>query len=268
MIVIRLIGGLGNQCFQYAVGRHLSEIHHTELKIDISEFEIYKLHAYSLNHYNIIENFASSEDMVELKQVREKHLHFDPEILHLPNGIYLHGYWGSEKYFASIAEIIRHDLTVKSSLSGKDKEMAEQITSCESVSVHIRRMDFLPNTYTDQMSECCSLDYYLCSVEHIALTVIKPHFFIFSDDNAWVRENFKLPYPVTLVDHNGPDKNYEDMRLMSLCKHNIIANSTFSWWGAWLNNNPDKIVFAPKKWFTEKARNSSRDIVPDLWIKG
>lgn len=267
MIIIRLIGGLGNQCFQYAVGRHLSEIHHSKLKIDISEFETYKLHAYSLNHYNIIENFATSEDVVELKHVREKHFHFDSEILHLPNGIYLHGYWQSEKYFASIAEIIRHELTIKSPLSGKDKEIAEQIISCEAVSVHIRRVDYLPNTYTEQLLETCSLDYYLYSVEHIAHTVNKPHFFVFTDDKAWVRENFQLPYHITFVDHNGPDKNYEDMRLMSLCKHNIIANSSFSWWGAWLNNNPDKIVFAPNKWFTEKAHSSSKDIIPDSWIK-
>lgn len=267
MIVIRLIGGLGNQCFQYAVGRYLAEIHHTELKIDISEFETYKLHAYSLNHCNIIENFASSKDLVGLKHVREKHFHFDPEISHLSNGIFLDGYWQSEKYFAGIAEIIRHELTVKSQLSGKDRVIAEQIISCESVSVHIRRSDYLPNTYTEQLLETCSLDYYLYSVEHIAHTLNRPHFFIFTDDKDWTRENFQLPYPITFVDHNGPDKNYEDMRLMSLCKHNIIANSTFSWWGAWLNNNPDKIVFAPKKWFTEKAYSSSKDIIPDSWIK-
>lgn len=267
MIIVRLIGGLGNQCFQYAVGRHLSEIHHAELKIDISEFETYKLHAYSLNHYNIIENFASSEDMVELKYVREKYLHFDPEILHLPDGIYLQGYWPTEKYFTGIADIIHRELTVKLQQSGRDKEIADQITSCNSVSIHIRRADYLPNTYAEQLLEPCSMEYYSCSLEHIVGCVEKPHFFVFSDDKAWARGNFKLPYPITFVDHNGPDKNYEDMRLMSLCKHNIIANSSFSWWGAWLNDNPDKIVFAPNRWFTEKAWNSSRDMIPDSWNK-
>jgi len=267
MIITRLIGGLGNQCFQYALGRHLSEIHHAELKIDISEFETYKLHVYSLGHFNIKENFASSKEAAELTRVREKHLHYDPEILNLPDGIYLQGYWANEKYFTGIAEIIRHELTVKSPLSGKDKETAGQIASCESVSLHIRRGDYLPNTYTEQILEACSLDYYLCSVKHIVNIVKRPHFFVFTDDKVWVRKNFQLPYPVTLVDHNGDDKNYQDMRLMSLCKHNIIANSTFSWWGAWLNNNPGKMVFAPKKWFTEKARSSVRDLIPDSWIK-
>jgi hypothetical protein len=205
--------------------------------------------------------------VAKLKYVKEKHLHFDREILNLTDGIYLHGYWPSEKYFTSIADSIRSELTVKSPLTGRDKEIAEQITSCDSVSVHIRRADYLPNTYTEQLLETCSLEYYLCSVERIARNVNKPHFFVFTDDKEWACENFQLPYPITFVDHNGPDKNYEDMRLMSLCKHNIIANSTFSWWGAWLNKNPYKMVFAPNKWFTEKARSSSKDLIPDSWIR-
>ena len=266
MIIAKIIGGLGNQCFQYAAGRHLAEIHRTEFKMDISEFENYIPHAFSLNHFNIIEHYASAEEMAELKYVKEKHFHFDPEILHLPDGIYLHGYWQCEKYFAGISEIIRHELSVKSPLSGRDAEMAEQIASCESVSAHIRRADYVTKTYTE-LFDPCGLDYYSASIEQLCRVVKKPHFFVFTDDKAWVRANFKLPYPITFVDHNGHDKNYEDMRLMSRCKHNIIANSTFSWWGAWLNKNPRKMVFAPKKWFTEIARSSSKDLIPDSWIK-
>jgi hypothetical protein len=266
MIITKIIGGLGNQFFQYAAGRHLAEIHHAEFKIDISEFENYEPHAYSLNHFNIIENYASLEEIAELKYMKEKHFHFDPEILHLPDGSYLHGYWQSEKYFAGIAEIIRNELRVKSLLSGRDAEIAEQIGSHDSVSVHIRRADYVTKKYTE-LFDPCSLKYYLVSIEQLSRVVKKPHFFVFTDDKAWVRENFQLPYPITFVDHNGPEKNYEDLRLMSQCKHNIIANSSFSWWGAWLNKNPDKMVFTPKKWFSEKARNSSKDIIPDLWIK-
>jgi hypothetical protein len=263
MIIARIIGGLGNQCFQYAAGRHLAEIHRTEFKIDISEYENYKLHEFSLNHFNIAGIYASSEEIADLKYVKQRHFHFDPEILRLPNGIYLHGYWQSEKYFASISEIIRHELSVKSPLSGRDTEIAEQIASCESVSVHIRRADYV----YEELFDPCGLEYYSASIDQLSRVVKRPHFFVFADDKSWVRENFKLPYPITFVDHNGPDKNYEDMRLMSLCKHNIIANSTFSWWGAWLNNNPRKRVFAPNKWFTEKARSSSKDLIPDSWIK-
>ena len=263
MIIVRLIGGLGNQCFQYAVGRQLAELRHTELKIDISEFEVYKLHAYSLNNLNIVENFATPEEIFGARRVKEKHFHFDPEALSLPDGSCLHGYWQSEKYFAAISDIIRGDLTVKQPLAGKNKELADEAACCVSVSLHIRRVDYL----TESIFEPCSLDYYFSAVKHIAGATGNPHFFVFTDDKAWVRENFKLPYPVTFVEHNGPDKNYEDMRLMSLCKHNIIANSTFSWWGAWLNRNPDKIVFAPKKWFTDKARSSPKDIVPEAWLR-
>lgn len=267
MIIIRLIGGLGNQCFQYAVGRHLAEIHNTELKIDLSEYETYKLHKYSLGHLNIKENFASSEEIASSHKVREKHLHFDPEILSLPDGVLLQGYWGTEKYFTGIADIIRREFAVKQELSGRDKEMARLIASSESVSVHIRRADYLQSVDPEQIVQSCGLGYYAAAVARIAGVVAKPHFFVFTDDKAWVLENFKLQYPFTLVDHNGPDKNYEDMRLMSLCRNNIITNSTFSWWAAWLNNYPGKIVIAPNKWFTEKARNSAKDVIPDSWVK-
>ncbi len=267
MIVIRLIGGLGNQLFQYAAARQLSEIHQTELKIDISEFEEYKLHKYSLRHFNIIEEFISKEEICGIEEVKARYFHFDPEFKKIPNNIILKGYWQSEKYFVAISEAIRSELSVKTPLSGRDAETAKQIVSCESVSAHIRRLDYVPNTYTEQLLETCSLDYYSDAAERISRNVKLPHFFIFTDDKVWVRKNFQIPYPITFIDHNGPDKNFKDMRLMSLCKHNIIANSTFSWWGAWLNNNPDKLVFAPNKWFTEKARSSSKDLLPDSWIK-
>jgi hypothetical protein len=266
MIITKIIGGLGNQCFQYAAGRHLAEIHRTEFKLDISEYEHYKPHAFSLNHFNIIEKYASSEEIAQMKYVKEKHFHFDPEVLHLPDGIYLHGYWQSEKYFANISDIIRHELSVKSALAGRDEEMAGQIASCESVSVHIRRADYVTKAYTE-LFDPCGLEYYSASIEHLSRLVKRPYYFVFTDDKAWVRENFTLPYPIIFVDHNGPAKNYEDLRLMSLCKHNIIANSTFSWWGAWLNENPIKRVFAPQKWFSEKAYSSPKDLIPDSWIK-
>jgi hypothetical protein len=103
-------------------------------------------------------------------------------------------------------------------------------------------------------------------VEHIAQKIGNPHFFIFGDDPEWARTNLKLPYPNTLVDHNQADKNYEDLRLMSQCRHNIVANSSFSWWGAWLNPNEDKIVLAPKRWLA-KAEANCPDIIPARWVK-
>ena len=288
MIIVRLTGGLGNQFFQYAVARHLAEIHRTVLKLDISGFETYKLHKYSLWSFNIQENFASPEEVAALSvrkqrivellmtralrrppksaptHIREKHFHFDPDILNLPDSVYLDGYWQSEKYFADIADIIRQEFTVKTPQKGKDKDLAELMASCESVSLHIRRGDFVSAPQTNQVHGTCDLNYYFRCVENLTQTVKHPHFFIFSDEPQWARDNLKLPFSTTLVDHNGADKNYEDMRLMSQCKHHIIANSSFSWWGAWLCENLHKIVFAPIRWFADSDINTN-DLIPASW---
>lgn len=291
MIIVRLIGGLGNQLFQYSLGRHLCEIHKTELKIDISGFESYKLHKYSLWAFNIRENCASPEEVKALTtpktgiagqllakifhkkprraktNIREKKLFsFNPKILKLSDGVYLNGYWQSEKYFADIAGIIRQEATVKFQQTGKDKGLAEMIASTESVSLHIRRGDYVSNPKTKQVHGICGIDYYSRCVEHIIQIVKKPHFFIFGDDPEWARTSLKLPYPNTLVDHNDADKNYEDLRLMSQCRHHILANSSFSWWGAWLNPKEDKLVFAPRRWIAKKKVNF-KDIIPARWTK-
>lgn len=291
MIITKLIGGLGNQMFQYAAGRRLAHALGVELKLDISWFAAQDLRTYSLGAFNIQENLAILEEITALTvpkrgiieralnrilhrppkpaptYIREKKkFHFDPDILNLPDGVYLHGSWQNEKYFADISGIIRREFIVKIPQAGKDKELAELMASCESVSLHIRRGDYVSNAHTNQIHGICDLDYYLRSVEHLTQILNNPHFFIFSDEPERARENLKLPYPITLVDHNDADKNYEDLRLMSQCKHNIIANSTFSWWGAWLNHNSEKTVLAPKGWLKGDDYNP-RDLIPDKWIK-
>lgn len=290
MIIVRLTGGLGNQFFQYAVARHLSEIHSTELKLDISLFETYKLHKYSLSPFKVHEHFASPEEAAELTvqeqgkigrvmaralrmppksasmHIREKHFHFDPDILNLPDSVYLDGYWQSEKYFKDIEEIIRKEFTVKFSLAGMNLKLAGQIKNCEAVSLHIRRGDYVFHPEHNKIHGTCNLNYYSRCVEEITQTLKNPHFFIFSDEPEWARDNLRLPYASTLVAHNRADRNYEDMRLMSLCKHHIIANSTFSWWGAWLNPMENKIIFAPKRWFAESELNT-KDIIPPQWLR-
>lgn len=293
MIITRLIGGLGNQLFQYAVARHLVEINRTVLKIDVSGFETYKLHKYSLWPFNIQENFASPEEVAMLtpKQgivgpilrrslrkppklvktyIREKDsFYFDREILSLSDGVYLDGYWGSEKYFIGIEDVIRREFTVKTPQMDENKELAELITACEAVSIHIRRGDFVSVPYTNKMRGTCGLDYYLQCASLFSQCVKNPHFFIFSDDPDWVHGNFSLAYPNTIVDYNKADRSHEDLRLMSRCKHNIIANSTFSWWAAWLNPNPDKIVIASRIWFRNPVANAKvnfDDLYPKEWI--
>ena len=290
MIIVKLMGGLGNQMFQYALGRRMAYVLGVKLKLDIFGFTNYKLRTYGLSPFNIQENFASPEEVTALKvrkqgiaehvirqvlrkppkpaptYIREKKLfHFDPDILDLPDGVYLEGSWQNEKYFADIEAIIRQEFTVKIPQAGKDKELAEQIASCESVSLHIRRGDYVSNSHTNQIHGTCDQEYYLRCVDCLTQTVKNPHFFIFSDEPEWAHNNLKLSYPTTILDHNKADKNYEDLRLMSQCKHHIIVNSTFSWWGAWLSQNPEKIVFAPKRWLKSNDHDS-KDLIPDKWI--
>jgi len=288
MIIVKLIGGLGNQLFQYALGCYLTEKYHTELKLDISGFDNYKLWKYELDKFNIIEDFANPEELKipyfkkrngikkilfkllykpkKMSYIVEKHFHFDSCIINLPDNVYLDGCWQSEKYFKEIQDIIRKDFTFKLPAEGKNKELLEQISSVNSVSLHVRRGDYITNSSANKVHGVCSLDYYNECIKYIVEKVNNPHFFIFSDEPEWVKENLTIPYFITIVDNNDKDKGYEDMRLMSNCKHNIIANSSFSWWGAWLNNNPDKIVIAPQKWFNHSDFDT-KDLIPDKWVK-
>jgi len=290
MIIVRIMGGLGNQMFQYAAGRRLAAIHHTVLKLDISDFKDYKLHDYGLSVFGIKELFATPEEIRLFKEpesnsftrnlkkflrrpsklgithIREKQYHLNPEILTMPDSVYLDGYWQSEKYFSDIADIIRNEFTVTSPQTDKNMALAQQIASCESVSLHVRRGDYITDEKTNTIHGTCDLDYYARCVKRLAQAVHHPCFFIFSDDPDWAEKNLKISHPVTFIGHNGPKKNYEDLRLMSQCKHHIIANSSFSWWGAWLGRHQDMIVYAPKRWFNSPSFNT-QDLLPETWTR-
>ena len=291
MIIVKLVGGLGNQMFQYAVGRCLTYSLNTELKMDISQYRHFTFREYHLSAFNISENIASDSDLMKVRRplgwnmkhtvhalrsrieqiatvsyIKERHFHFDPEILALHDNVYIDGNWQSEKYFKDIEWIIREDFTLSGESDYLNKKMAEKISNCEAVSLHVRRGDYISNPVTTAYHGICSEEYYnmaICKLERI---VKNPHFFIFSDDPKWAKENLNTRYPTTVLDFNGPEKDFEDMRLMSLCKHHIIANNSFSWWGAWLNQKPDKIVIAPKNWFADSRINSS-DLIPKEWMR-
>ncbi|MBI3632780.1 MAG: alpha-1,2-fucosyltransferase [Candidatus Vogelbacteria bacterium] len=268
MIIAQLIGGLGNQMFQYAMARHLAKINNTTLKIDLTPFEDYKLHKYSLHHLGIVADIASKEDLEKVTFIKEKHFHYDVSYKEIGNNVLLKGYWQTEKYFNEIPDIIRHEFAVKTPLGNKNLEVANLIKASNSVCLHIRRCDYVPNTYGDQIFDSLTLDYYFKAIELLAHEKQDLKFFIFSDDPGWVKDNVKLDHSVVYVDHNTAESNYEDLRLMSLCNHNIIANSSFSWWGAWLNKNRDKKVYAPKNWFNSNVRNlDPKDIIPESWYK-
>jgi hypothetical protein len=251
LIIVKLYGGLGNQMFQYAAARRLAIVNNGLLKFDMRYFNLPVKHDYALNHFNIVEQIATGEEISHLIRigglVQEKSLFFDPNILKLGRDVYLEGYWANEKYFKDIESTIRQEFTVKYPLTDVNKQLAAEIKNCNSVSLHVRRGDYL-----DPRPNPCylvPLDYYYEAVKRAVDQLADIHIFFFSDDPDWVQQNLKFNIPTTLIRHNGEKKNYEDLRLMSLCNHHIIANSTFSWWGSWLSDNPNKIVFASSKWY-------------------
>lgn len=147
-----------------------------------------------------------------------------------------------------------------------DCQIAEMISAAQAVSIHVRRGDYAQDRITQQVHGLCGLDYYDRAAQYIAAHVAAPHFFIFSDDMPWVKENLKLSFPVTFVDHNNESSDYNDLLLMSLCDHHIIANSSFSWWGAWLSDSAEKIVIAPQMWFAN-SNADTKDLLPDSWVR-
>jgi hypothetical protein len=188
---------------------------------------------------------------------------FDPTVFKLPKNVYLKGYWQTEKYFADIRNILLQDFSLKREINPNCQQFIQKITNCNSVSLHIRRGDYAENQNLNRIHGLCSLDYYQTSVNYLKKQIKEPHFFLFSDDPEWVKENLAIEDQTTIVSGNN-FADYEDLFLMSLCQHNIIANSSFSWWAAWLNRNSDKIVCTPKQWFAVKSRNT-QDLIPSNW---
>jgi len=271
MIVVRIYGGLGNQMFQYALAKALAIGKKQKIKLDISAFESYKLHNYSLFNFNIKSDIYKPPGRYRKKirnlffkncQYNELDFGFDKEVFNL-NGddIFLHGYFQSEKYFLKYATEIRNDFKVVSELKIQTQETLDYINKVNSVSIHIRRGDYVNNPKHGIETE----QYYKKAIELIEEQVPNPVFFVFSDDPDWVKSNLSLLHETIFVDFNDAASNFEDLKLMATCKHNIIANSSFSWWGAWLNENENKVVITPKKWFNDAT--NSNDVIPESWIK-
>ncbi|ADE13114.1 alpha-1,2-fucosyltransferase [Sideroxydans lithotrophicus] len=291
MVISNIIGGLGNQMFQYAAARALSLKLEVPLKLDISGFTNYALHqGFELDRiFGCKIEIASEADVHEILGwqsasgirrvvsrpgmsifrrkgfVVEPHFSYWNGIRKITGDCYLAGYWQSEKYFLDAAVEIRKDFSFKLPLDSHNAELAEKIDQENAVSLHIRRGDYANNPLTAATHGLCSLDYYRKSIKHIAGQVRNPYFFVFSDDIAWVKDNLEIEFPSQYVDYNHGSMSFNDMRLMSLCKHHIIANSSFSWWGAWLNPNPEKVVIAPERWFAN--RTDVQDLLPPGWVK-
>lgn len=212
---------------------------------------------------------SGGERISGVRPVEEYRLGFNPEVLDLPNNVFLFGYWTSEKYFKDIAAVLREELALKEPLSENTKRWKKIIESEKMpVSLHIRRGDYVQKDINRKIYVQLPVSYY-----HKAVDLIKEYndissLFVFSNDIPWCKEQFKFDVPVYYVEGNDDDHGYEDMYLMSLCRHNVAANSTFSWWGAWLNRNKDKMVICPQRYFNSYSRwRDSTDIWPENWIK-
>ncbi|WP_256006479.1 alpha-1,2-fucosyltransferase [Pedobacter deserti] len=199
---------------------------------------------------------------------KEKYYHFNPAVLDSADQfIILKGYWHSEKYFAGIEHIIRDELKF-TKVTGQQFAIykSEVEKSPISVSVHVRRGDYVHHPEFSKTFGFIGLEYYDSAIAEIEERYPDARYFVFTDDPAWVKVNLKLKPNTVYVENNGPDADIDDLHLMSLCAHNIIANSSFSWWGAWLNNNSQKIVIAPKKWFKNQPEWDTKDLLPDSWL--
>jgi len=285
MIIFKLTGGLGNQMFQYAFIKKISILRDVEVKMDVfwyadAAFGRDEKREYSLRHFNIVENLASREEVKRysdaisfwhklVRKIKRDIFHFDDftfresEFL-IPDNSYVLGYWQSEKYFLDIRDVLLREFTLKDGFSEVAKKIERQQINCNSVSIHIRRGDYVINKKVGNAFGILGLDHYHEAIRLIKEKVSEARFFVYSDDIDWAKENF-IGDEFVFVSVPGI-RDYEELILMSKCKHNIIANSSFSWWGAWLNVNPDKIVIAPKQWFRTKKINT-KDVIPDKWIR-
>lgn len=288
MIIVNIIGGLGNQMFQYAFAYSLSRRTDMNVKLDISGFNTYKLRRYELSLFKISLPVATVEETKALKYERENliekvlrrlrgkdidfastyykeaHYHFDRVAYEIQDNRYLDGYWQSEKYFQQFRDSLLKEFSLRNEFHKQSSEYKDEIENSESVSVHIRRGDYVTNSLTNTVHGTCSLEYYRNSIREIVKQTSDPQFFIFSDDLDWAKKNLGFIENATFIDLDKNIPDHEEMVLMSLCKHNIIANSSFSWWGAWLNQNEGKIVIAPKKWFLVDDFNT-KNLIPDNW---
>ncbi|CRL16306.1 alpha-1,2-fucosyltransferase [Phaeobacter italicus] len=282
MIITRLHGRLGNQMFQYAAGRALADRAGVPLALD-SRGAILRGEGVLTRVFDL--ELADPVHLPPLKQTnplryaiwrgigqkvgakpyfrRERGLGYNPAFEDWGDNSYLHGYWQSQKYFQNSAERIRSDFTFPAFSNQQNAEMAARIAESTAISLHVRRGDYL----TFAAHVLCDQAYYDAALAKV-LDGLQgdPIVYVFSDDPQWAKDNLSLPCEKVVVDFNGPETDFEDMRLMSLCQHNIIGNSSFSWWAAWLNQTPGRRVAGPAKWFGD-PKLSNPDIFPHDWLR-
>ena len=284
MIIVCLRGRLGNQMFQYAAGRSLAYRLGVSLGIDnftnSKKIEHTLLYNFNIQVKKIPNNLLPPRKYSNrikwafwrlglrlTKIFYQDGLGYNEKFKQVTKNTYLYGYWQSEKYFHECKEIIKSDFEFISSPKERNLDTYQELLETQStIALHIRRGDYLKKKHLSIFSSC-SQDYYEKAVRYITEnSQINPNVFVFSDDPEWVYRNFKPFFPFRVINHNPPNKAIEDLRLMSVCKHHVIANSSFSWWGAWLGKNEKQIVIAPDEWFAS-PKYSNPDIYCKNWVR-
>ena len=273
MIIARLMGGIGNQMFQYAFGRRLADGLGVELRLDTAAYRRDAKRSFMLDQWRADAVPASAAEVAALggdrvqddagplrsrlarlqgdppAVVRERGFAFDPALIAVRDGSYVVGYWQSERYFAPAAERLRGEFVPRRELSPAAAALAGEMAAGESVSVHVRRGDYVHERRTARVHGVCDEAYYARCFRLLEERLAAPRLYIFSDEPAWVREHFAAPFPKVVVSSGGPGLEASELWLMSRCRHHVIANSSFSWWGAWLGRDPAGLVLLPRHWF-------------------
>jgi hypothetical protein len=295
MIRVILSGGLGNQMFQYAAGRSLAILHSTKLVLDLSNLKLTSSkvtkRGFELENFKIVAEVDQGKNsfIVNLldktplflnrlvnKNIiyKEKDQNFDKDMLLQSDNTCISGYWQSHKYFNSIKSQLIDEFQPIAPLSYESQKVMHAIESSNSVAVHIRRSDYISNRKASSFHGVLALSYYFNAMNLIKHKYNDANYFIFSDDYEWCNNNFKNNYKnINIIDANkhGEKRDWEDLILMSKCNHHVIANSTFSWWPAWLadfhEGNHNHVVIAPKNWFNDSdAKFNTLDRFPAHWI--
>jgi Glycosyl transferase family 11 len=292
MVIVQITGGLGNQLFQYAAARSLSLHHNEPLLLEVGSFYRDELPDLEVprnfelyNFTGINEAIITNEQLKESIKLNSKSLlpkritsaykkeiytepfyHFDKNFFKAKRKVLLKGGWQSEKYFSPYKDIFKNAFQLKEELISRVQPFGLQLNKQNSVSIHIRRGDYLRKKIILEWHGVMSAQYYKKAFELICAKINEPKFYYFTDDPEWVQKELFPTLGGEIVSGTISQTHFEDLYLMSQCKHNIIANSSFSWWGAWLNNNSDKIVIAPKNWFN-KGPKDTQDLYPAGWIQ-
>jgi Glycosyl transferase family 11 len=287
MIVVKLQGGLGNQMFQYAMGKAMAKLHDSSFELDLDFLLDRTPHAskgfvfrdYDLDVFAITPAIAAAGQERKYSQptflekvisgfqsktfYKERFFQYDAQALQCPPNIYLDGYWQSAHYFKVVEKELRADFTFVNSIASASKKLHEDILHTDSICVNVRRADFLTNSYHG----VCGMSYFEPAIQHLASSLTNPKVFVFSDDPQWCLTHFKSKFSLEVVDHTHKGFKFSNqLQLMAACKHFIIPNSTFAWWAVWLSNKKESKVIAPTHWFADESIDTT-DLIPENWMR-